>query len=37
MIPLLRALNRWSKSKKKDIVKDVDFEYGEANKYFFGK
>lgn len=37
MIPLIKAVNKWSGSKKKNIVKDIDVSYGEANTYFFGK
>jgi len=37
MIPLIRALNKWSKSKNKNIVKNIDESYGNANRYFFSK
>ena len=35
MIPIIRAVNDYMKGKR-DIVKNLNFRYGEANKYFFG-
>jgi hypothetical protein len=37
MIPIIYAINDWQKSKKKNMVKNLNTEYNKANNYFFGK
>lgn len=37
MIPVMFAINKWEKSKRKNIILDIDEEYSKANSYFFGK
>jgi len=37
MMPIVYALEDWQKSKKKNIIKNINAEYGKANFYFFGK
>ncbi len=36
MMPLVFAINDWTKSRNKNIVKNINYRYSEANKYFFG-
>ncbi len=35
-IPLIRAVNKWGKQEKKNIVRAIDDEYKYAKGYFFG-
>jgi len=35
MIPVIKAITNWNKSKDKNIVKDLNLEYKKVNEYFF--
>jgi len=37
MIPIIRAINDYMRTDKKDIIKKLGYRFKEANEYFFNK